>query len=265
MMIGTSAHELYMPSETGGAIPQDHERGNHRANDGNPEEITMLKPKATTWIFTALAVMAVSGIASASASAAPKWLVRGTALTGSEGITAIFLPIGTTKLVVLLKSKLPGGKVEIIISCAKAAIIGGKITAPNAGSATKLSFKECKLDSKECKLTAAESAEIGTSEVSMETTDLATTEPLFLKLVPKGGTNFFTFRLIECAFEGEFKLTGTMASAITAKATREQTLHLWKFETITLLSTLKYGSEPMSIEMGVSVALINGGNWSSTL
>jgi hypothetical protein len=226
----------------------------------------MLRSKARVWMLTVLTAMLVSGFATASAAAAPKWSVRGTALTGSEGITATFLQIGTTGLVVLLKSKLPGGKFTIIISCAKAAMVGGKITAPNAGSATKLSLKECKLDSKECKLLPTEATETTTGEVSAETTDLSGTEPLFIKINPKSVGGVFTvIKLVECAGEGEYKLGGTMAAAIAAKATTEQTLHLWTFGNATLLTTLKVGTEPWSIEMLPTIKLINGGNWSSTL
>jgi hypothetical protein len=103
-------------------------------------------------------------------------------------------------------------------------------------------------------------------EVSTETTDLAGAEPLFLKRNPKvvGGA-FTSLSLTGCTAEGKFELKGTMAAAIAAKATTEQTLYLWKFENITLLTTLKYGPEPLSIEMRPSVILVNGGNWSSTL
>jgi hypothetical protein len=226
----------------------------------------MSRSIARVWMLISLIIMVAGGLAVSLASAAPSWRVRGSALVGSEGITATFLTIGTSGLAVLLQFKLAGGKIVIIISCAKAAIIGGKITAPKNGSATRLSFKGCKIDSKECHLTNAETTEINTGEVSAETTDLATTEPLFLKITPKeAGGPFTSISLTGCAGEGKFGIVGTMAAAIAARATAEQTLHLWKVETITLLTTLNTAGERWSIEMLPSITLINGGNWSSTL
>jgi hypothetical protein len=230
-------------------------------------EYVVLKSKVRVLMLAVLAVMVVGAVAASSASAATKWLVRGTTLTGSEGITAVFLEIGTSGLVAKLKTFLPGGKVEILISCKTAGLVGGKITAPNVGSATKISFKGCKLDSKECKLTSAETTEINTNEVSAETTDLSGAEPLFLRVFPKAaGGSFASISLTACAGEGKFEITGGTACAAAAKATAEQTLHLCQFGAVTLLNTLKFGTEePATVEGGASVSLVNGGNWSSTL
>jgi hypothetical protein len=241
-------------------------RGRSQANP-NLGEYVVLKSKVRVLMLAAFAVMMMGAVAASSASAAPTWKVRGSTLAGSEGITATFLPLANG-LVAILKSKLPGNKATIEISCKKALLVGGKITAPNAGSATKIAFKECKVDTKECKLLAAQEAEIATSELSAETTDLSGVEPLFLKISPKAvGGLFTTIKLVECAGEGEFKIFGTAACAAAAKATAEQTLHLCQFgpTVATLLTTLKFGTEPATIEGGGSVSLVNGGNWSSTL
>jgi hypothetical protein len=231
-------------------------------------EYVVLKSKVRVLMLAALAVMVVGGVAASSASAVTSWNVRGAALGAgaSEGITATFLTIGTTGLVAILKTKLPGGKITIEISCKTAALVGAKITGLKGGSATRISFKGCKLDSKECKLTSAETTEISTSEVSAETTDLSGVEPLYLKVFPKiAGGSFTSISLTACAGEGKFEVTGTAACAAAVKATTEQPLHLCKFETFPLVTTLKFGTEPASIEGGASVTLVNGGNWSSTL
>jgi hypothetical protein len=225
----------------------------------------MRKSNVRVLMLAALAVMVVGGVGGSSASAT-SWKVRGTALTGSEGITATFLPIGTTGLAFIFTAKLPGGKISIVISCKTVIFVIGKITAPNTGSIIKIILRGCKIDGLTCKLTAAETTEISTSEVSVESTDLATQEPLFLKFSPKTvGGNFTSISLIECAGEGKFSIFGTAACAAAAKATTEQALHLCQFGSVTLLTTLKFGTEPATIESGASVTLVNGGNWSSTL
>jgi hypothetical protein len=214
-----------------------------------------------------LAVLVVGIVGTPSALAAPKWNVRGTALTGSEGITATFSAIGTSGLKLFLRSKLQGGKIEVVISCKTASVFNAIMMAINAG-VVKFFWTGCKVDSASCKLTPAETTEIATTELSAETTDLSGVEPLYLKVSPKtvGGT-LVVIKLIECAAEGEFKVFGTAACAVAAKATTEQALHLCQFAPTvgTLLTTLKFGTEPATIEGGASVTLVNGGNWSSSL
>jgi hypothetical protein len=224
----------------------------------------MLKSRFRMLIFAALTVMVAGGIASATASAAPKWLVRGTALVGTEGLTTTFLVI-EKELVAILTTTLPGGKVTIKISCKKAVGNNVTITAPNTNAASSVSFKECKLDTTSCKLTAAEIKEINTGAISSEAVDLGAAEPFFITLKAAAGGIFVKITLIECAGEGVFNVEGTAACRVLPKVTTEQLLHLCNFEEVTLLSTLKFGTEKASIVAGASFTLVKGGNWSANL
>jgi hypothetical protein len=225
----------------------------------------MFKSKGKSLILAGLAVIVAGGVVPAAASATPVWRVRGSVLTGgSEGITATFLTVGGG-LTAVLTSKLPGGKIEVIISCKISAIVGGKITAPNKGSASKLAFKGCKLDSKECKLTSPETTEITTLAVTAEAVDLAGAEPLFVTFKPTSGTIFAAIDLVACAGEGKFNVSGVAACRMEPTATDEQELHLCAFEGVTLLNTLKFGTEPATLRAFESFTLVNGGDWSSEL
>jgi hypothetical protein len=217
----------------------------------------MLKGKFRVLLFVVFAVMATSAIASATASAAPKWLINGTAFTGTE--TLATKALGS----VTLKSALPG-KVPVTISCPSASSTGAQISGGNKGSATRINFgPTCNTVTPKCKV----QAEITTAGVNAEATDLAGAEPLYIKFTPS--TQPFTvIKLTECAGEGNFNVQG-LASCKVKSPTVSAVEKLCTFqESTTLLGSLRFGTEPATLEgtAGFSLSGTNAGKpWSANL
>jgi hypothetical protein len=217
----------------------------------------MLKGKFRVLLFVVFAVMATSAIASATASAAPQWLINGTAFTGQETISAKQLSPIT------LKSALPGGT-PITITCPTASSTGAKINGNNKGSATTISFgPTCATITPKCKV----QAQITTAGVNAEATDLAGAEPLYIKFTPT--TQPFTvIKLAECAGEGSFNVQGLASCKVLAPTLSASTKLCTFQESTTLLGSLRFGTEPATLEgtAGFSLSGVNvGKSWSANL
>jgi hypothetical protein len=199
-----------------------------------------------------------SAIASDTASAAPQWLINGTAFSGTETISTKALGSGFT-----LRSTLPGGT-PMVVSCPSAGTIGGQISGSNKGSATKTAFgPTCLVTTPKCRV----QAEITLAGVNFEATDLAGAEPLYLKFTPTTQP-FTTVKITECAGEGNFNIQGLMSCKIAAP-TVSAVEKLCAFnENRTLLGSLRFGTEPITLS-GTAGFRLSGTNtgkpWSSNL
>jgi hypothetical protein len=218
----------------------------------------MLKGKFRVLVTVVFAVMGLSAVLAASASATPRWLINGTALTAAETISAKALGSGFT-----LKSSLPGGS-AVNISCPTINATGAQIEPANKNKATRITFgPTCVANAPKCKV----QKEITTATVNSESTDLGGVEPLYIKFVPSTQP-FSIVKLTECAGEGNFNVQGLASCKVIAPTTAAvEKLCLFK-ESTTLLGSLRFGTEPATLEgeAGFTLSGTNVGKpWSSNL
>jgi hypothetical protein len=218
----------------------------------------MLKARTKVLAVAVFAAMAVGAIASASASAAPQWLINGAAFSGTETISSKALGSGFT-----LRSKLPGGA-AVTISCPTLSTEGGRIFGDKENSAKKIAFgPTCAAIAPKCTV----QAQITTGEVTSEATDLADLEPLYIKFVPTAQP-FSKISLMACSGEGTFEVHGLASCRVLLPTTSAITKLCTFQESKTLLGTLRFGTEPATLE-GTAGFTLSGPNtgqpWSANL
>lgn len=216
------------------------------------------------FVMTLLAVVAASGLASASASATtPEWFVSGAKLGGGFEELAKTTTV-TENFKLLYHAK------EIEVECKKISFketsskVGTLIENSKAVSSDSIKFEECELKkpSLNCKL---QSAEIATGAVGgvLEGTTAANA---FVKFAPRApSTEFAKFKLegTGCGvLSGSYIVKGfTQTSAISAPGT-EQKEHVLSFNEANP-GNLKVGGEAVEEFKGkVGVTLKSTHNWS---
>jgi hypothetical protein len=212
-------------------------------------------------LLAAFALTALGAVMASAASAAPQWLINGTAFNGEETISTKALGTG---LVFTLKSTLPGGA-PINVGCETVSSVGGAILQKNLDRATKITFgPNCKID---IPATCATATTITTGAVNSEATDLAGVEPLYIKFTPVTQP-FAKIILKECAAEGNFNVSG-LASCKVAAPTVSAVTKLCAFkESKTLLGSLRFGTNDATLEgvVGFTLSGVNTGKpWSANL
>jgi hypothetical protein len=181
-------------------------------------------PRIRLIMLAALAVFAVSAVASASASATTLgWDVNGAELLGNE-------PISEVPIVAPNDFTLRGAGIEI--SCSEVVVKGGLIE-PNSNSAKALLFKDTVNDegvTKEpCDVTNAENCEV---VEPIETHEISSTPesgpPVRVKFKPKVAGPFITLTLKSkaghtCLQAKKYEVTGTVTCNVHNGETEEVT------------------------------------------
>jgi hypothetical protein len=170
-------------------------------------------------VLAGLAALALSGAASASASAAaPEWFYTGHALStkpAEAGLGAKEETISASAATPLkLTTHIAGGG-TVVIECKGFSEATAKITSPGLDSAKSLSLKECKVLSP---VNCSVAKTLTTSEVNTELFYVNGSE-VWDQYKPKTGTNFVTINISECAIEGSWGLTGTFCAKETSPTT----------------------------------------------
>jgi hypothetical protein len=217
--------------------------------DGWLGEHIVFKIKARVLVFAVLAITAVGAFASASASAAPQWLINGTPFKIEEAISAkVAIPGDLLNLITTLT-----GGAQLIIGCTTFETIGGAIFENNKNKAAKIIFKNCKVDTpKECKVKEPITAE----NVTSEAVDLGGVVPVFIPFspTPPGNGVFAKITLLECSAEGVFNVTGKTVCEVLVPTT-QQVEKLCQFKEIRLSNSLKFGVQTARLEGTVGFTL----------
>jgi hypothetical protein len=196
-------------------------------------------------IVAALATVLALTAATATSASAAGWHVSGTELTGTQ--SAALLLLAHVHIAFLLNVPL----LPLKISCSgDIQAVGPKITAPNTGSATSLTFTGCTVvEPTTCKLSTSE---IKTEEVTA-TASLAggTTDHLLFK--PTTAKHFaeFTLEGSSCAISGKKAVTG----AVVFKAPTGQTES--SIQALEGLGSLEQGGD--SLQTANDPSYIEGG------
>lgn len=194
-----------------------------------------------------LAALAVSAVASATASAAPQYVINKVSFSGEETVEGK-VKAGTKAV---LTSKLNGGA-EIKIECSKGSLNTGKLRENFKGSAKAINFEECKVATPTgCSVAKT----LTTNEVTAEAVDTGTVG-VSEKFAPKTGTTFITINVSGelCAGEGSYPVTGA-AECEGLNPTVEEVNKGCNF-TSTSGSTLKFGTNTATLIEESEFALI---------
>jgi hypothetical protein len=203
---------------------------------------------------TLIAVVALSALVSASASAATAgWMVNGTLLNGTRALatTAAVDENG------ILKSS--GADVEI--ECSGKVLNGlvPEIQSPNTGQTNSLEFTTCVALTPNCTLL---SSTIGTVPISVEAT-LEGTLAVVATFKPKTKTTFatFVFEGSKCASAGLNGVTGTV-KVLAPTGQDERTLQLINSLATEASAELKVASSPASLLGSILIKLASSEPWS---
>lgn len=152
-------------------------------------------------LYALLLTAIVGAVASASASAAGQWWVKGAVFNGEEATS------GKQTLSAELSATVAGTK--ILILCDKASTTG-KIELKNKDVSLPVKFTECKVfEPAGCTIPAT----LETPELNSELQ--VTGEKVYDKSAPNAGNTFFTVAITGCADEGSFKVTGNMRCEVS--------------------------------------------------
>ena len=210
--------------------------------------------KAKVIMAAFAAVLALSALASASASAATVgWMVNGQLLTGSKALA--------TTAAVDETATLSGGGFSL--KCNGAILKGTtpEITSPSMGSAGSLLFTECISTTTNCILSSGDK-EIGTVPILSEST-LEGASGVRSTFMPKTGSIFATIKFEgeNCSGSGVKAVTG---SAVTSSPTgqTESILQLLSVNTVASEGTLKFASGAAKLTGSALLKLASGEPWS---
>jgi hypothetical protein len=202
-------------------------------------------------VAACFAVFAVGAIASATASA--DWMVAGTNLVGSQGLS---------NASVLKEGELVVGAVTTIkCKASEVVVTGGSIIAPDKILASSLTFNECKGTNAPCNTISGE--KISTVPIH-GVAKLDGTLNTYITVLPETKTIFATigFTNAECPLivGGGAPVTGS-ASILAHEGSDERPSH--QALAFTLTNALKVGSTNAEIK-GVTfdIKLTSGSNWS---
>lgn len=211
-------------------------------------------PKAKIFITTLIAIISLSAIASASASAAG-WMVNKAELTGSTALAT------TAKTVENIKLVFAGATVE----CSGENVEGTspQIEAPNKGSTTSVRFSDCKATGKNCALASSMKEKVASLPVSVEDT-LGAGKTIAGKFTPKIGTLFATIALegVKCSFAEEVQPVKGTVKVEGPIGQEENTLQEAKADATEASGELKVGSTNASISGAVDLKPANSEPWS---
>jgi hypothetical protein len=200
--------------------------------------------RTTKLVICALAVLVVSGVATASASAAPEYFINGTKLAGTETISST--QVGTAKLTSTLNGS------EVLIECAKGTNTGKIETGGKSTAAVK--YETCSMSKPAgCKLTAAEAKEINTAALVDQ---LAGTTGAFTdEFRPASGTEFVAIAFEKCTStlnNGSHVVSGCAAAAASEA---EQVTGTLKFQATVSGCTLAFAGNAATITAEDDVTL----------
>jgi hypothetical protein len=203
--------------------------------------------KAKMMFISLLAVFAVGAVASASASAAPLWLVAKSGTFGTEAIS------GSAETIT-------GGKLEgdsIAITCPRLSLLRGLIKEGTTGMASAVAFNGCKELNEEASCTLSSetiSTNPGTASIANATEIEAT---------PEGTTEFTTIKINNqtgktCNLKGKYIITGSVKLTL-GSASSELTEHE---ETFNSNSKIEINNNAATLKGSAKEALASGKTWS---
>jgi hypothetical protein len=170
-----------------------------------------------TLLISALAVFAISAVASASASAV-EWKVKGVGLGTGERKIAEVAKIGVEPVANENVLKWNG----IVVTCTGLTVKGGFIKGPAANGAEALTFSGCSVTTPaKCIVTG------GSIKTEAVVSTLEAGPPVKVKFAPKTGENFTKFKLANksetevCSVKGEFTVHGTATGEVVKPGVEE--------------------------------------------
>jgi hypothetical protein len=213
-----------------------------------------------------VAVLAVGGLF-ASVALAQQWCVNGVKLASGSSLAAT---AKTTSTIVLV-SKLFGSSLKLTATGLEAK--EGKIVQTGSGTSGvstltgKLVFTGIIVDEPEgCKSpgTIETTALVGTARMGITE---ATKENVYVKVVPKEGEVFTTFKITECAAAGSYQIKGSVfvkannptgTAAVTQGGTTSGAINSSQGGALTL------GKEAATLDGTIDITLASGAPWALT-
>jgi hypothetical protein len=221
----------------------------------------MVNSNSRILMFVVCVVIGASAFVSASASAAPQWLINKAAFSGEESISIRAQGAGPLRF--FFNFAQPGGAITVT-SCENVETRVGRLFGNRRGRFLTRVYVGCKVDPP-AKCTTQK--QITTGEEEMELTDLGGAAPLYMKFTPVKQP-FTAISLMECAGEGKYNVSGTSTCKVVEPTVEAVEKACVFSEAKNLLGSLKIGASEATLSgtLGFTLSGANvGKTWSANL